>query len=114
MLARNSLLYLEVRASCSAFSSSSCLASSISRFLPSTCDFCVAELPRLGLQLLVGLLELVLLLLEQLLGLLERGGLLLQAGVGLAQLLLLALQLLGQRLRLRQQRPRSACWPRSC
>ena len=80
------------------------MASSISRFLPSTCDFCVRELAGLRLQLLVGLLQLVLLLLEQLLGRLERRGLLLQPGVGLAQLLLLALQLLGQRLRLLQQR----------
>ena len=36
MLARNSDLYLEVRASCSAFSSTSCLASSTSRFLTSS------------------------------------------------------------------------------
>ena len=83
-------MYFEVSASCSAFSSSSCLASSISRFLPSTCVFCVVSWLGLGLQLLVGLLQLLLLLLEQLLGRLERGGLLLQPGVGLAQLLLLA------------------------
>ena len=75
MLARNCDLYLEVSASCSAFSSSSCLASSTSRFLRSTSAFCVGELARLLLELLVGLL----------------------------QLLLLGLQLLGQALRLAQQ-----------
>ncbi len=40
MLARNSDLYFEVRASCSAFSSRAILACSTSRFLPSTCWFC--------------------------------------------------------------------------
>src|SRR2546425_5826047 len=40
MLARNSDLYLEVRASCSAFSSSARLACSTSRFLRSTSFFC--------------------------------------------------------------------------
>ena len=40
MLARNSDLYFEVSASCSAFSSSASLACSTSRFLASTCLFC--------------------------------------------------------------------------
>ena len=40
MLARNSDLYLEVRVSCSAFSSSDFLASSTSLFLFSTSSFC--------------------------------------------------------------------------
>ena len=40
MLARNSDLYLEVRASCSAFSSTACFASSTSSFLRATSAFC--------------------------------------------------------------------------
>ena len=71
MLARNSLLYLEVSASCSAFSSSACLACSISRFLASTSVFCSASSLRFFLQLRVGLLQLFgqrLALLQQLLG----------------------------------------------
>ncbi len=40
MLARNCDLYFEVSASCSAFSSTSCLASSTSRFFLSTSSFC--------------------------------------------------------------------------
>ena len=43
MLARNSDLYLDVRASCSAFSSMARRASSISRFFCSTSDFCSAS-----------------------------------------------------------------------
>ena len=43
MLARNSVLYLEVRASCSAFSSSACLACSISWFFRSTSVFWLAS-----------------------------------------------------------------------
>ena len=43
MLARNSDLYLEVRASWAAFSSSACRACSTSRFLRSTSAFCSAS-----------------------------------------------------------------------
>ena len=75
MLARNSDLYFEVSASCSAFSSSAWRACSTSWFLRSTSSFCSASSCGLLLQLLVGLL----------------------------QLLLLALQLLGERLRLLEQ-----------
>ena len=57
MLARNSDLYLDVRASCLAFSSSSCRACSTSAFLRSTSWFCRAKQPGLFLQLLVGLLQ---------------------------------------------------------
>ena len=75
MLARNSDLYLEVRASCLAFSSRAWRACSTSRFLRSTSSFWCGEQAGLFLQLLVGLL----------------------------QLLLPALQLLGERLRLLEQ-----------
>ena len=43
MLARNSLLYLEVSDNCSALSSSAALACSTSRFLVSTSFFCSAS-----------------------------------------------------------------------
>jgi len=56
MLARNSDLYLEVKASCSAFSSISQRASSTSRFLASTSAFCRASSAALVLQLFVSLL----------------------------------------------------------
>ena len=75
MLARNSDLYFEVRASCIALSSSAWRACSTSWFLRSTSWLRSASSLRLVLQLLVGLL----------------------------QLLLPALQLVGQRLRLREQ-----------
>ena len=110
MFARNSLLYFDESASCSAFSSSAERASSISRFLISIRAFCSASSARLLLELLVRLLELLLLLLEQLLGRLQRRRLLLELRVRPLQLLLLrlqllrlALQLLGERLRLLEQ-----------
>ena len=96
-------MYLEVRASCSAFSCSALRASSIWWFFVSTSAFWLGEHPGLLFQLLVGPLELILLLLEQLLGVAERGGLLLQPRVLLLELFLLALQLLGQRLGLLEQ-----------
>ena len=103
ILARNSDLYLEVSASCSAFSSSSRLACSTSRFLASTCVVLRREQARLVLQLGVGLLQFVLLGAQQFFRLAQRLGLLLQAVVGLLQLLLLRLQLGGQQLRLLEQ-----------
>ena len=67
MFARNSDLYFEVSASCSAFSSSATRASSTSRFLSSMRVLLLEQL-RLLLELLVRLLQLLLLGLEQLLG----------------------------------------------
>ena len=75
MLARNSDLYFDVRASCLAFSSSAWRACSTSWFLRSTSTFWWASRRAFSLQLLVRLL----------------------------QFLLPALQLLGQRLRLLEQ-----------
>ena len=103
MLARNSLLYLEVSASCSAFSSSACLACSTSWFLRFDFGLLLGQQPRFLLQLGVGLLQLLLLALEQFFGSLQRVGLLFQALVGLGELFLLALQFFGQRLGLLQQ-----------
>ena len=66
MFARNSDLYFELSASCSAFSSSELRAISISRFLISMSRFWRSSSCGLLLQLLVGLLELLLLGLERL------------------------------------------------
>ena len=60
MLARNSDLYLDVSASCSAFSSSAWRACSTSWFLRSTSWFWCASSRALSPQLLVGLLQLLL------------------------------------------------------
>ena len=57
-------MYLEVRASCSAFSSSACRACSTSWFLRSTSAFCVGQQLGFLFQLLVGLLQLLLLALQ--------------------------------------------------
>ena len=103
MLARNSDLYLEMRASCSAFSSSATLACSTSLFFCSTSAFWPASSWAFSSSSSVGLLQLVLLLPEQLLRLLQRAGLLLQPLVGLGQRLLLRLEALGERLRLLEQ-----------
>ena len=103
MFARNSDLYFEVRASCSAFSWMRRPARSTSRFLRLDLRLLLGEkLGALG-ELLVGLLQLALLLLQELLGFLQRLGLRFQPLVGFGELLLLALQLLGQRLRLLEQ-----------
>ena len=103
MLARNSDLYFEVSASCSAFSSSD--DARLLDLAVLLLDLHVLLREQLGLlfQLLVGLLQLFLLLLEPLLGRLQRARLRLQAVVGLGQLLLPGLQLDGERLRLLQQ-----------
>ncbi len=103
ILARNSDLYLDVSASCSAFSSSSRLACSTSRFLASTCVVLHREQARLVFQLEVLLLQFVLLGPQQLFRLTQRLGLALQAVVGLLQLFLLRLELGGQELRLLEQ-----------
>ena len=60
MLARNSDLYLEVRASCLAFSSSAWRACSTSLVLAFDFLVLVGQQPGLFLQLLVGLLQLFL------------------------------------------------------
>ena len=103
MFARNSDLYLEVSASCSAFSSSSCRASSIWRFFRSTSRFCSESRCAFSSSSSFVCCSSSCCSLEQLLGSLERLRLLLQPPVGLLQLLLLVLQLLGERLRLLEQ-----------
>ena len=101
MLARNSLLYFDESASCSAFSSRIARGQLDLAVLDLDVAVLAAEQRGLLLQLLVGLLQLLLLGLQQLLGGLERLGLLLELGVRALQLLLLRLELLGLGLQLR-------------
>ena len=93
MFARNSDLYLEVSASCSAFSSSACLACSTSRFLASTCLFCVESSSAFSSSSSLVCCSSSCLAAQQLFRLPQRRGLLLQPVVGLLQLFLLRLQL---------------------
>ena len=103
ILARNSDLYFDVSASCSALSSSSRLACSTSRFLASTCLFCIDSSCAFSSSSTFGLLQFVLLGAQQFFGLPECRGLLFEPVVGLLQLLLLRLKFGGQQLRLREQ-----------
>ena len=103
MLARNSDLYFEVSASCSAFSSISQRASSTSRFLASTSAFCRASRAAFSCNSSLVLLQLFLLALQQFFRLAQRFGLLLELFVRLLEFVLLTLQFGRQRLRLLQQ-----------
>src|SRR5579863_9611713 len=94
MLARNSLLYLEVSASCLAFSSSAFFACSTSRFLASTSEAKNREVEQ-AKKAILGF-HFGLLFGEQL-------RFLLQFFVGGLQLQLLALELFGKRLALLQE-----------
>ena len=121
MFARNSLLYFEESASCSALLLERRARQLDLAVLDLDAAVLLLEQLRLLLELLVGLLELLLLRLQQLLGRLQRLRLLLELDVRPLQLLLLRLQLLRrscsscvERLRLLGAAPPCACSPGSC
>ena len=103
MLARNSLLYFDESASCSARSCSAGSRQLDLAVLDLDAVVLLLELLRLLLELFVRLLQLLLLRLQQLLGRLERLRLLLELDVRALQLLLLGLQLLRALLELERE-----------